>query len=111
EEQHGNEIENAVNRIDEHGVSLLHPGSANASTPCAEGARDRRLVSLEVRTTSLQQRQMVQVEEGQFLVDDAVDGAIQLEAFLPVRRASRLGNQRIGLLMTETGVDFRRRCR
>src|SRR5437764_4372353 len=56
--------------------------------------------------TSLQQGQMVEVENGQFLVDDAVNRRVQLQAFLAVRSAARFGNELISPLVVEAGIGF-----
>ena len=49
------------------------------------------MIALETHTPSLQQGQMLEVEDRQFLVDNAVDGRVQLQAFLAVCRAARFG--------------------
>src|SRR5262245_10975675 len=55
---------------------LSEPGSADTPASGAEGARDGWLVALQVHGTGLQGREMVYIEDGEFLIHDTLNGRI-----------------------------------
>src|SRR5262249_51854539 len=91
--------------------ALRQPGSTNAAPADTEGAGDGWLIALEAYSTSLQGREMVQIEEREFLVHEALKGGIQLESSLHVGSLSCLGNQLIDARMIKPrSGEFVGRC-
>ena len=77
--------------------SLCQPGSTNPATPCAEEARQRWLIAFEVQCTRLQGCDMMQIEQRQFLVHDALEQRVELQALPSISRTARGRDQRIGI--------------
>src|SRR5919199_1489899 len=80
-------------------AGLRQPGRTDPPTPGAEGARDCRLIALQVHGTGLQGRKVMDVEDGEFLIHDTVDRRIQLEPFLLLGSAPCFCNKYIGFFV------------
>src|SRR5215813_12386012 len=91
--------------------ALRQPGSTNAAPADTEGAGDGWLIALEAYSTGLQGREMVQVEDRELLVHEALKGGIQLESSLRVGSLPCLGNQLIDACMIKPrSGEFVGRC-
>src|SRR5262245_27118095 len=91
--------------------ALRQPGSTNAAPTNTEGAGDGWLIALEAFSTGLHGREMVQVEDWDLLVHEALKGSIQREPSLRVGSLSCLGNQLIDARMVEPrSGEFVGRC-
>src|SRR5439155_2253881 len=82
-------------------AGLGEPGRTDPPAARAKGARDRWLVALEIHGTRLQRGEMVNVENRQLVVHNAVNRRIELQSLLLISSLPRFRNEFIGFFVFE----------